>query len=133
MKISRQHRRTARIIWQESFADGKPDLAAVGQKIKALRDEKSRQREFVLEALMDRIALYLRENRLRISSPDELSGERIKNIMSLIGDSGAFAGGIEFIWDRSLIAGLKIEKGYDIEAYSVSRQLELLRNRLVKN
>ena len=133
MKINRQHRRTARIIWQDSFAGGAPDFSSLEKKIKAFQMEKNIQKEFILEALMERISLYLRENKLKISSPNELSDGRMRQILAVIGHADRFTGGVEFVNDKSLIAGLKVEKGYDIEDYSVSRQLEILRNRLVKN
>lgn len=133
MKVKHQHRRLARIIWQRSLSGGIPDFSAIGQIVKSLHDEKCREEEFILEALLERVSLYLRENRLRISSPDEFSDERKKQILSVIGDTGKFTGGIEFDKNESLIGGLRIEKGYDIEDYTVSRQLEILKKTLIKN
>jgi len=133
MKIKLQHRRLARIIWQESFSAGTPDFYEIAQKLTALKSEKRRDEEFILEALLERISLYLRENKLRISSSQELSDKDKKHILSIIGNTEKFTGGIEFKENNSLIAGLKIEKGYDIEDYTVSRQLEILKNALMKN
>lgn len=133
MKIKQQHRRIARIIWQKSFSGGIPDFSAISQIVKSLRKEKRRDEEFILEALLERVSLYLRENRLKISSPDELSEERKKQILSVIENIEKFTGGIEFDKNDSLIGGLRIEKGYDIEDYTVSRQLEILKKTLMKN
>lgn len=133
MKIKHQHRRIARIIWQESFSGGTPDFSAIRQKVKSLRNEKRRDEEFILEALIERISLYLRENRLRIFSPNELSEEKKNQILSIIGNIERFTGGIKFDTNESLIGGLRIEKGYDIEDYTISRQLEILKKTLMKN
>ncbi|MEI6054849.1 MAG: F0F1 ATP synthase subunit delta [Lentisphaerota bacterium] len=133
MKVKLQHRRIARIIWQNSFSGGIPDFSAIRQIIKSLRNEKRRDEEFILESLLERISLYLRENTLRISSSNELSEERQKQILSVIGNIEKFTGGIEFDKNESLIGGLRIEKGYDIEDYTVARQLEILKKTLMKN
>ena len=133
MKINRQHRRIARVIWQNCIVDGIPDIPAFERDLATLREEKNRQKKFVFAALLERISLYLRENKLKISSSEELSKSRKEKILSVIGSTAKFIGGIEFLKDEHLIAGLRIEKGYDIEEYSVSRQLELLKNRLIKN
>lgn len=133
MKVKLQHRRIARIIWQKSFSGGIPDFSAIRQIIKSLRNEKRRDEEFILESLLERISLYLRENTLRISSSNELSEERQKQILSVIGNIEKFTGGIEFDKNESLIGGLRIEKGYDIEDYTVARQLEILKKTLMKN
>jgi F0F1-type ATP synthase delta subunit len=133
MKINRQHHRIARVLWHECIADGFPDISAINSSIAVLQSGKNRQKEFILKALLDRISLFIRENRLNVSSPDELSENRKKQILSAIGRTDRFFGGITFKKDESMIAGLKLEKGYDIEDYSVSKQLERVKNRLLKN
>jgi len=62
-----------------------------------------------------------------------LSEEKKNQILSIIGNIERFTGGIKFDTNESLIGGLRIEKGYDIEDYTVSRQLEILKKTLMKN
>lgn len=133
MKIKRQHKRMARILWNESFVNGAPDFSVVGEKLKTLRSLKNRYKEFIFEALLERIQVYLREHRLRIISPDELDNDGREKVLSVVGLVSGYTGGIEFTMDPSLIAGLRIEKGYDIEDYSVSKQLGTLKKRFMDN
>ncbi len=133
MKLNRQHRRIARVIWQNCIVDGIPDIPTFERDLATLRVEKNRQKKFIFAALLERISLYLRENKLKISSSEELSKSLKEKILSVIGSTEKFIGGIEFLKDEHLIAGLRIEKGYDIQEYSVSRQLEIFKNKLLKN
>ena len=133
MKLKREHKRMARILWNESFVNGVPDFSVVGERLEQLRNINNRYKEFIFVALLERIQVYLREHKLRIISPGDLDSDRRKKVLSAVGLSGGYTGGIEFAMDPSLIAGLRIEKGYDIEDYSVSKQLGTLRKIFMDN
>lgn len=133
MKIKPRHNSRARILWQSFFIEGKPDISLMRENIKRFKDEKRRDEESILKAVLERMRLYLSENRLRISAPVELTEEKIDMILKAEGGKGNFPGGVEFILDESLIGGIKIEKGFNIENFSIARQLELLRNSLTES
>ncbi len=130
MKLKTQHQKTARVIWQESFLNDMPDFQVMMLKLQSLKGKKLREEEFILKALLERIMRYLREHRLKISAPNELTEYQREQILSLVGNIEKYIGGIEFCKNESLIGGLRIEKGYDVEDYSISRQLEILKSTL---
>ena len=130
MKITRQHRRNARLLWQDVSVDGVPDAARIKEAVQAVRQREGRGAEAVLRCFVERLEVYIRANRIGVVSADRLSLPQQDQISALFHEKEATRAGINFSVDSAVIGGLRIEKGYQVTDMTISRQLEVLQDKL---
>lgn len=125
MKIRAEDRRKARTIWQAALTENEiPDFHVLKKFVSEMIASRSRNKEQILFALRERITLFLNGVKIRITSAEELDEAERQRILDCIRDGEKFLTEPEFALDSSLIAGMKIEKGYEILDRSLAKQLD---------
>ena len=133
MKITRQHRRNARLLWQSACVNGIPDADRIREAVRAARQNEGRAAEAVLQCFVQRLEVYIRANQVGIVSADRLSSQQQEQLTRLFSGAETVKAGISFDVDPTLIGGLRVEKGYQVTDLTIARQLEILKSRLLKN
>ncbi len=133
MKLTRQHRREARLLWQSVTVNNNLDADRARTAVQAVRKTAGRDAEAVLRCFAQRLAVYVRSNQVRITSADPLTAEQQEQLTKLT-DSGASAGsGVRFAVDASVLGGLRLERGYLVTDRTLARQLDLLQDLILRN
>jgi len=133
MKLTRQHRREARLLWQSVTTGGLPDEASIKEAVLALQQRGGRDVEAVLKCFLQRLEIYIRANQVGVVSADRLSERQQEQISGMFHGIETAQAGIRFSVDPSVIGGLRIEKGYQVTDMTIARQLAVLQDRLLKN
>ncbi len=133
MRITRQHRREARLLWQIVTADGIPDVARIKEVVGSVQQDGGREAEAILRCFVQRLEIYIRANQVGIVSADRLSSEQQAQLSGLFRGKEATKAGIQFSVDPALIGGLRVEKGYQVTDMTIARQLAILQSQLLKN
>lgn len=133
MKLTRQHRREARLLWQAILVNGRPDADRIREAVRTVRQRAGRETEAVLRCFVQRLAVYIRSNQVSVISADPLSAARREQLSGLFRDMEKADSGIRFSEDPAVLGGLRIEKGYQVTDMTIARQLEILQNLLVKD
>ena len=131
MKLTRQHRRNARLLWQSVSINGVPDAARIREAVRTVRESEGRGAEAVLRCFVQRLEVYIRANRVGVVSADRLSSPQQESLSALFRDKESVKAGISFSVDPAVIGGLRVEKGYQVTDMTISRQLEILRDKLL--
>lgn len=133
MKLTRQHRRNARLLWQSVCVNGAPDTNRIREAVRTVRQYQGRGAEAVLRCFAQRLEVYIRANRVGVVSADRLSTQQQGQLAGMFRGTEAAQAGISFSVDPSVIGGLRVEKGYQVTDLTVARQLEILKDGLLKN
>lgn len=133
MKITRQHRRNARLLWQSVCVNGLPDADRIRAAVRDVRQNEGRAAEAVLLCFVQRLEVYIRANHVGVISADLLSAQQQERLTGLFSGTETVKAGISFSVDPALIGGLRVEKGYEVTDLTIARQLEILKSRLLKN
>jgi F0F1-type ATP synthase delta subunit len=131
MKLTRQHQRNARLLWQAVSVNGIPDANRIREAVRAVRQYEGRNAEAVLKCFVQRLEIYLRVHRVGVVSADRLSAQQQERLTGLFRETGAGKAGISFSVDPSIIGGLRVEKGYQVTDLTIARQLEILQDKLL--
>jgi F0F1-type ATP synthase delta subunit len=132
MKLTRQHRREARLLWKAVTIDGIPDAERIRVAVQTLPQQIGRNAEPVLRGLAQRLEAYIRSNRIHIVSADPLSPKQRQQLAGLAEGSAARAG-LEFSVDPAVLGGLRLEQGYQVTDRTLARQLEVLKDTLLQH
>jgi isopropylmalate/homocitrate/citramalate synthase len=132
MRLTRQHRREARLLWKSVTIDGTPDAERIRAAVQTLPQQIGRDAEPVLRCLVQRLEIYIRSNRIHIVSADPLSPEQQHQLSGLTEGSAAQAG-LEFSVDASVLGGLRLEQGYQVTDKTLARQLDVLKDMLLQH
>jgi F0F1-type ATP synthase delta subunit len=133
MKLTRQHRRNARLLWQAVSISGVPDTKRIREAVRTVRQQEGRNAEAVLRCFAERLEVYIRTNRIGVISAEPLSAQQQGQLSGLFCGSEAVNAGISFSVDPAVIGGLRLEKGYQVTDLTLARQLEILKDKLLKN
>ncbi|MDK2857067.1 MAG: synthase delta subunit [Verrucomicrobiota bacterium] len=133
MKLTRQHRRKARLLWQTVLVNGVPDGDRIREAVRVVQRHGGRDTEAVLKCFVQRLEVYIRSNQVRVISADDLSPRQQEELVAPFRGTEAATIGILFVSDPSVIGGLRVEQGYQVTDLTVTRQLELLQDRLLSN
>ena len=131
MRISRQHRRNARLLWQSVCVNGTPDADRIKAAVRDVQQHEGRGAEAVLMCFMQRLEVYIRANRIGVVSADRLSPRQEEQISGLFRGTEAARAGVSFAADPAVIGGLRVEKGYQVTDLTIARQLEILKDKLL--
>lgn len=133
MKLTRQHRRNARLLWQSVSVNGVPDANRIREVVQTIRQTQGRDAEAVLKCFAQRLDVYIRSNRIGVVSADRLSTGQQEQFNERFKGTEAANLGIHFSIDPAVIGGLRVEQGYQVTDLTIARQLELLHGELLKN
>jgi F0F1-type ATP synthase delta subunit len=131
MKLTRQHRRNARLLWQSVSVNGVPDANRIQEAVRTVRQYEGRAAEAVLMCFVQRLEIYIRANRVGVVSADRLSTRQEEQLAGLFRETETVKAGISFSVDPSVIGGLRVEKGYQVTDLTIARQLEILQDKLL--
>lgn len=131
MKLTRQHRRNARLLWQAVSVNGVPDANRIREAVRTVRQYEGREAEAVLRCFVQRLEIYIRANRVGVVSADRLSARQQEQLSGLFRGTEAAKAGINFSVDPAVIGGLRVEKGYQVTDMTIARQLEILQDKLL--
>ena len=98
-----------------------------------MRQYEGRDAEAVLKCFMQRLEVYVRANRIGVISADTLSARQQEQLSGLFRGAESVKAGINFSVDPAVIGGLRVEKGYQVTDLTIARQLEILKEKLLKN
>jgi F-type H+-transporting ATPase subunit delta len=132
MKLTRQHQRNARLLWQSVSVNGIPDANRIREAVQTVRQFEGRSAEAVLRCFVQRLEVYIRANRIGVVSADRLSAQQQEQLSGLFRGTEAAEAGINFSVDPAVIGGLRVEKGYQVTDLTIARQLEILQSRLLE-
>jgi len=132
MKLTRQHQRNARLLWQSVSVNGAPDANRIREAVQTIRQTEGRSAEAVLRCFMKRLEIYIRANQVGVVSADRLSVQQQEQLSGLFRGTEAAKAGINFSVDPSVLGGLRIEKGYQVTDMTIVRQLEVLQGKLLE-
>jgi len=133
MKLTRQNRRNARLLWQAVSVNDVPDANLIRDAVRMVQRQEGRDAEAVLRCFAERLELYIRANRIGIISAEPLSAQQQGQLSGLFRGSEAVNAGISFSVDPAVIGGLRLEKGYQVTDLTLARQLEILKDKLLGN
>lgn len=133
MKLTRQHRRNARLLWQAVSVNGVPDAKRIREAVRTVQQYEGRNAEAVLRCFAERLEVYIRANRIGVISADPLSARQQEYLSGLFRETESVNAGISFSVDPAVIGGLRLEKGHQVTDLTIARQLEILKNKLLKN
>lgn len=133
MKLTRQHRREARLLWQSVLTNGIPDAERIQAAVQSLRRQIGRDAEPVLQCFAQRLAVYIRSSQITVVSADPLSPAQQEQLAGLASPADEVSAGIRFNVDPSVLGGLRLERGYQVTDRTIVRQLEVLQDILLKN
>ena len=131
MKLTRQNRRNARLLWQSVSVNGIPDANRLREAVQTVRQLEGRSAEAVLRCLVQRLEVYIRANRIGVVSADRLSSQQQDQLAGLFREKETVKTGISFSVDPAVIGGLRVEKGYQVTDMTIMRQLEILQGKLL--
>ncbi len=131
MRITRQHRRDARLLWQSVSVNGVPNAERIWDAVQTVRQSEGRGAEAVLSCFLQRLEVYIRANRVGVVSADPLSAQQREQLAGLFRGTESVKAGIRFDVDPAVIGGLRVEKGYQVTDLTIARQLEILRGKLL--
>lgn len=132
MRITRQHRRNARQLWQSVSVNGIPDANRIREAVSSIRQYEGREAEAVLRCFLQRLEVYIRANRISVVSADPLSTPQQEQLIGRFCEIESIKAGINFSVDRAVIGGVRVEKGYQVTDMTIARQLEILQEKLLK-
>jgi F0F1-type ATP synthase delta subunit len=133
MKLTRQHRRNARLLWQAISVNDVPDVKRIREAVRTVRQQEGRDAEAVLRCFVERLEIYIRTNRIGVISADPLSAQQQGQISELFHGAESVNAGINFSVEPAVIGGLRLEKGYQVTDLTIARQLEILKDKLLRN
>jgi len=133
MKFTRQHRREARLLWQAVTVNNVPDAERIREVIPAVQRQEGHDAEAVLRCFVQRLAVYIRSNQIRVVSADPLSPGQQAQLAGLAGGTESSGAGIRFSVDAAVLGGLRLERGYQVTDMTIARQLDVLQDMLLKN
>lgn len=133
MRITRQHRRNARLLWQAVSVNGVPDANRIREAVRTVRQYEGRNAEAVLRCFVERLEVYVRANRVGVISADPLSAQQQEQLSALFRGAESVKADINFSVEPAVIGGLRVEKGYQVMDLTIARQLEILKDKLLKN
>lgn len=133
MRITRQHRRNARLLWQAVSVNGVPDVNRIREAVRTVRQCEGRDAEAVLRCFVERLEVYVRANRVGVISADPLSTQQQEQLSGLFRGTESVKADINFSVEPAVIGGLRLEKGYQVTDLTIARQLEILKDTLLKN
>jgi F0F1-type ATP synthase delta subunit len=131
MRLTRQHHRAARLLWQAVTVNGAPDTDRIGEAVRTIRQQEGRGAEAVLRCFLERLAVYIRENQIGVVSADRLPARQQEQIAGLFHETAAARAGIRFSVEPAVIGGLRVEQGYHVTDLTLARQLEILKAELL--
>ncbi len=131
MRLTRQHRRNARLLWQAVSVNGVPDVNRIREAVRTVRQYEGRDAEAVLMCFVQRLEVYIRATQVGVISADRLSAGQQELLSGLFRETEAVKTGINFSVDPAVIGGLRVEKGYQVTDLTIARQLEILRDKLL--
>jgi F0F1-type ATP synthase delta subunit len=132
MKLTRQHHRNARLLWQAVCVNGVPDSNRIQTAVQSVRQMEGRSAEAVLRCFVQRLEVYIRASRVGVVSAEKLSAQQQEQLTEVFRETGPAKTGIRFSVDPAVIGGLRVEKGYQVTDRTIARQLEILKSRLLK-
>lgn len=131
MKLTRQHRRNARLIWQSVSVDGIPDANRIRAAVQDVQQHGGRDAEAVLKCFVQRLEVYIRANRIGVVSADQLSTRQQEQLSGRFRGTESVNAGISFSVDPAVLGGLRLEQGYQVTDLTIARQLEILQDKLL--
>lgn len=131
MRLTRQHRRNARLLWQAVSVNGIPDANRIRAAVQDVQQHSGRDAEAILKCFAQRLEVYIRANRIGVVSADQLSVRQQEQLSGLFRETEEAKAGIDFSVDSAVIGGLRLEQGYQVTDLTIARQLEILRSKLL--
>jgi F-type H+-transporting ATPase subunit delta len=131
MKLTRQNRRNARLLWQSVSVNGTPDANRIREAVRAVQQRSGRDAEAILRCFVQRLEVYIRTNRVGIVSATRLSDPQQEQLSGMFRGKESVKAGISFSVDPAVIGGLRVEQGYQVTDMTIARQLEILQDKLL--
>ncbi|NOU35261.1 MAG: hypothetical protein HOO88_00570 [Kiritimatiellaceae bacterium] len=131
MKLTRQNRRNARLLWQSVSVNGTPDANRIREAVQAVKQRDGRDAEAVLRCFVQRLEVYIRTNRVGITSAARLSTPQQEQLSGMFRKTESVKAGVSFSVDPAVIGGLRVEQGYQVTDLTIARQLEILQDKLL--
>jgi F-type H+-transporting ATPase subunit delta len=131
MKLTRQNRRNARLLWQSVSVNGTPDANRIREAVRAVQQRSGRDAEAILRCFVQRLEAYIRTNRVGIISATRLSDPQQEQLSGMFRGKESVKAGISFSVDPAVIGGLRVEQGYQVTDMTIARQLEILQDKLL--
>ena len=132
MKLTRQHRRNARLLWQSVSVNGTPAANRIREAVQTIQRYEGHDAEAVLRCFLQRLEVYIRAHRVGVVSADRLSIQQQEQLAGLFRETETVKAGINFSVDPAVIGGLRVERGYQVTDITIARQLEILRDKLLE-
>jgi F-type H+-transporting ATPase subunit delta len=108
-------------------------LNRIRAAVRTVRQYEGRDAEAVLRCFVERLEIYIRANRVGVISADPLSAQQQNQLLELFHGTESVKAGINFSVEPAVIGGLRLEKGHQVTDLTIARQLEILKDRLLKN
>lgn len=131
MRLTRQHRRNARLLWQAVIVNGVPDANLIKEAVQTVRKYEGRCAEAVLRCFVQRLEVYIRETQISVVSANQLVAWQQDQLIELFCEKVSVKAGVRFFVDPTVIGGLRVERGYQVTDLTIMRQLEVLRDKLL--
>ncbi len=130
MKISKEARRTARLLFQASVADGRIDAGKVAEYSDRLIAEKPRSYVGILKEFARLLRLELQRRHAVVESAAALDDAGVSHLDAELRARFGADLTIEHLTNPALLGGLRIKVGSDVWDGSVSNRLQLLQQQL---
>jgi F-type H+-transporting ATPase subunit delta len=127
MKISKQARRDAKLLFRSCVNNGLLDEGRVRQAVTAVLAQKPRGYVAILSHLQRLVKLDLDPRTARVESATALSPEQQAGMQANLGRRYGPGLDVSFSQNPALIGGLRVQVGSDVYDGSVRARLEALR------
>lgn len=130
MRIHRIYQQQARRLWQLCLLDGRPSEERLRTTIDQLVTSRPRGFLPVLYCLRRRVQLLQGLTTTRITTADPLTGALRQNLEQAVRHRFPITNNIIIEEDHGLLAGLRIQSGYDVIDDSLLGKLNRLHQKL---
>jgi F-type H+-transporting ATPase subunit delta len=131
MKLSKEARKAAKVLFAGSFSDGKLDEAKVRTVVKEIASKKPRHYLEILEGYQRYVRLELSKRRATIESANDLERSTRDKLRRALKAKYGDDLTTEFKVTPELIGGLRIKIGSDVWDNSVQARLARLETELI--
>jgi F0F1-type ATP synthase delta subunit len=130
MRIHRIHQQQARRIWHLCLRDGRPSESLLRAAMDHLTTRRPRGFLPVLYGLRRRLELLQRLTTVRITAADPLTGSLRHDVEQAVRQRFPWATRIIHEDDPGLLAGIRVQAGYDVIDDSLLRKINRLNQKL---
>jgi F-type H+-transporting ATPase subunit delta len=124
MKIAKQTRREAKVLFRSTFVKGIMDEGRVRTAVQAVLQRKPRGYILILEHFKRLVKLEQGRRAARVESAVTLSPEQLSSLSGNLGKIYGEGLNITFVQNPALIGGLRVRIGSDVYEGSISARLQ---------